>query len=254
LSFHDLPYLLAGALGSVTYDFSSTLEGTITPNASELPVYDVVVRHGAGTSMPITFIDTQINSLKMSLVSNAVLTATVDLVGIDYSLTDAVTGEQAMDTSILMYPSVLSSLKVGAIDLLTEVVSFDFTIANNISTDLSRLDGAGRIALIPGELNITGSFEAILSGDDPLTLKTADVGTELGNIEVIFQHPTDADDYIKLTFYNVYITSISHDVNDRGVVRVNVEFGAFKDASNDPLEVEFKNTAGSIYLPIKEEE
>ena len=240
VSIQNLVYLLIGALGNWS-------DGSITHHDSELPTYEVVVLHGSDNTMPMTFTGAKINNFKMSLVSNAVLTASIDLVGLSYDTESVSLGTpEAMDTTNLLYPSTLDTLTIGGVSVLDDVTSFDFTINSNISTDLSKLDGSGRIALIPGELNVTGTFEAIIDTDDPLGLKSADVGTPLDTIVVTFS----ATDSTVLTFQNVYVTSITHDVNDRGVLKVSVEFSAFKSGADNPLVVTYTNNNSKIYVPL----
>lgn len=236
VSFHNIVWLLTGALGSL----DTTLD-EITPNSSALPTFDIYVRHGSGSLMPMKFTGAKFNNFSMDLVSNAVLTASIDVVGLSYSTDDVGATVTDMVTDHLFYPSSLSTFTIAGEDVLDDVTSFNFAINNNFSTDLSKLDGSGRIALVPGELAITGSFEAIIDSSDPLGLKSKDIGDELTNgIGITFT--STASDTVTFTFNNVYITNISHDVSDRGVLKYSIDFQAFQSGTTPPLKVSYSGT------------
>jgi len=229
------PYLMYSVLGKISTWYDG--DATISHASKELPMFDIYIRHGSNTSDNfLKFTKMQVNSLKFNFASNAVTTVSLDFNGISYDTnvdSSNVPPYKDLTDAVYVFPTALNRLSTAFVlngndyALLDKITSFDLSIVNNLSTDLTSLDGSGRLAVVPAALEVTGSFEFLLPNDSSFfqDIKALDVGSRLidDNTAMEISLLIDGKTHT-INLYNMYITSISHDVNDRGVLRLNVEF------------------------------
>jgi hypothetical protein len=265
VNYQNLPWLIYAALGS---HLVATGTDVILDSNNELPSYRFFVRHGPTGGKIVEFRDALINSLRLTWASNAIMTASVDIVGlvenldsptlpspIDYGvgeattnqntllfpkhfLKDTITGDTSIDACGLYYTEALT------VELLQYALDLEFTIDNGIDVDAYALDSSGRLVAVPGELSISGSTSLLVSPDNAnfyAHLKAADIGTRWEKLWLtIMKNPSAVPASIlwhHLQLNNLYIVDISHDIADRGKVAYDIDFEAKHDPSKSPLDM-----------------
>lgn len=261
LSKEQIAYLMYAALGAVNtlnntspaYEFGHTTDN--------LPKYDVYIQHGDTSTNTYKFLNQSINNFRISLATNSIMTASFDMVGegvynnVDGSAIETVTFDTPdvnLDNITYIFPSALSgfSVKGGAVDVFDYVTAFDFTVANNVSTDLYKIDASKRIAIESGELNVTGNLEVLVpaavvtGGEDTIfeLVDELDVGSELGTITI------GIDSNLSIIFRNCYVSSVSHDVTDRAVLRYSIDFQSVQEGTTSPMAFQIISSLPSNYV------
>lgn len=323
--FENLPVFLYAALGDISFTAASGDTPNVRlvlPNNSTIPVYDIVVQHGAGGGGKYIykFQNIYANSFRFSVNGGAPLAATVDWVGMSWaelSSTPAVSTE--INKNVVLFPSKLTGLiwkAASDVDLLDYATTVEFTINNNVAADNYKLDASGRFAVVPGEFGLTGTLE-IITPDETDTVVTGilqgkDIGDNIpdiwikysdidrsetatsdssGNItldvldaETIYkvvdasdestEYTITSTDYenntltisatnanvivygkasIIIKLQNLYVTTISHDVNDRGNIVHRLDFQAALDPSRGgteqhPIVVDLSNAGYLLHI------
>jgi hypothetical protein len=210
-------WLMYGALGKVISAWEIGLgggtytAGTIIPSDGDLPEFSIYIRHGSTADMSYQFDNCVVNSFRMAFSSNALLTASIDWAGknqnpdgtgVDFTASDfvAYSSDQVLvcpiriGTEITHYNDVVWTGDGGlstSFNLLPYTTGLEFTINNNLDTDTNALNASGRLAIISGELSVTGSLTILLpnanADDDDINafhefLRDMDVGTYFGDI------------------------------------------------------------------------
>lgn len=243
LTTQNFGVLFYAALGDI-----STSGLIITPTVDDLPIYDIFIRHGSTNDMLYKFSSQKVNSMRLSFTSNGILTASFDFAGLTWeavSTLPAASVDKALTAgNTILCPAALNSLKVNDINVMDTATGLEFTIANNLDTDTNALDASGRLAVLTGELSVTGSITFITprSGSLFTLLKTLDIGDELGDIEIGIGSATDS-----ILLKNVYVTQPVHDITDRGKVAFRVDFQAVQDGTVPPITV---NLVAGMYYPL----
>ena len=222
----------------------------ITPSSDDLPVYDVYIRHGSTNDMIYKYESQRVNSLRVAFTSNGLLTASIDMAGLDWSVhsgaVPTTTPQLLLSTAnTILCPAALTSLTVGGLGVMNFATGLEFTIANNLDTDTNALDASGRLTVITGELAVTGSITFLIPRDDATgvftLLKSLDIGDELGDIVIGVLGDADA-----ISLQNVYVTQPVHDITDRSKVAFRVDFQAVQDGTTPPITV---NMVAGMYVP-----
>ena len=286
-------WLMYGALGEVNdvegigTGSSLLVPGKIIPSSGKLPEFSIYIRHGSTADMSYQFDNCVINSFRMAFSSNALLTASIDWAGknqnpdgtgVDFTASNfvAYSSDQVLicpiriGTDITHYNDVIWTGVGGlstSFNLLPYTTGLEVTINNNLDTDTNALNASGRLAIMSGELSVTGSI-TLLMPDSTTTdvdidefykfLRNMDVGTYLGDIEVkIFKtmdsaSPAEGDtdyEYYILTLGNLYTTQPVHDITDRGKLVYRIDFQATADPADVlsgkteyPIQLEYINT------------
>lgn len=235
------------ALGSYT---GTANAGTITPTTDDLPVYDVYVRHGSSNYMIYKYESQRVNSLRLAFTSNGLLTASIDMAGLTWSVHSGAvptTSPQLLlsTANTILCPAALAGLTMGGLGIMDFATGLEFTIANNLDTDTNALDASGRLSVITGELAVTGSLTLLVPSDDETgvftQLVSLDIGDELGDIVIGILSDDDA-----ISLQNVYVTQPVHDITDRGKVAFRIDFQAVQDGTTPPMTV---NLVPGMYVP-----
>jgi len=238
VNFHLMPMMMYSVLGATS--------GTnIIPSDNKLPTYEVGVQHGASASPKITqFSDVLVNSLRFTWASNAIMTASFDIVGLVEAGSPAMpdTNVKNLTNNILLFPARFirsgtgqSELKFDsggdAVKLLDYALDFEFSIDNGIDVDTYALDASGRLTLVPGELAVTGSTTLLVpaTGELRANLDALTIGSEWPWITLGIDNGATERHVIKLQ--NIYIQDISHDIADRGKVAYDIDFVAVFDGT-----------------------
>jgi len=238
--------------GIVFYSALGSISGTdITPTVDDLPVYDVYVRHGSSNDMIYKYESQRVNSLRLAFTSNGLLTASIDMAGLTWSVHSGAvptTSPQLLlsTANTILCPAALTGLTMGGLGIMDFATGLEFTIANNLDTDTNALDASGRLSVITGELAVTGSLTLLVPSDDETgvfaQLVSLDIGDELGDIVIGILSDADA-----ISLQNVYVTQPVHDITDRGKVAFRIDFQAVQDGTTPPMTV--KLTTG-MYNPV----
>lgn len=248
LSFENMLYLMYSALGRYTEVTDTVARPIVFPTSDELPTYDVYIQHGAADySLEYKFANQKVNNFRITLASNSILTASIDMVGTGQSKTARTTAEDVGLNSTYMCPASISGITVdeivdplsgetfdasGDLNLLDALSGLDLTIANNIDTDTNKLDASGRMGTIPGELSVTGSMDLVLTTDIKSNVESLDIGDHWDAVYIHLAQPDDSptiDYYLHLR--NMYFTSVSHNIDGRGKVTVSLDFQCAYDTS-----------------------
>lgn len=249
LSFENMIYLMYSALGRYKEVTDDIIDRPIVfPTSDELPTYDVYIQHGAADySLEYKFANQKVNNFRMTLASNSILTASIDMVGTAQSKTARTTADDVDLSSTYMCPASISGITAdetiatigdetfdvsGDLNLLDALSSLDLTIANNIDTDTNKLDASGRMGTIPGELSVTGSMELVLTTDIQSNVDSLDIGDHWDAVYIHLAQPDDSptiDYYLHLR--NMYFTSVLHNIDGRGKVTVSLDFQCAYDTS-----------------------
>jgi hypothetical protein len=259
LSKEQIAYLMYGALGAIDALDNTAPTYTISHTTDNLPKYDVYIQHGDTSTNTYKFLNQSINNFRISLASNSIMTASFDMVGegvynnVDGSGIETVTfatPDVNLDNITYIFPSVLDGFSVKSISVFDYVTAFDFTVANNISTDLYKIDASKRIAIESGELGVTGNVEllipaaSITGGEDTILelVDELDVGSELNNILI------SLGDNMNIVFRNCYVSNVSHDVTDRAVLRYSIDFQSVQEGTTSPMAFQITSTIPDNYV------
>ena len=218
LTVENFGILFYAALGSIS-------TGTIIPSDDDLPVYDIYIRHGNDTNMIYKYESQRVNSMRLSFASNAVLTASIDWAGFTWSKVGslpAATHELSAGNTIIC-PLALSDVELDSTSILTAVTGIEFTISNGLDTDTNSLNAGGRLAVITGELSITGSLTFLVpkTGTIYNKLIDLDIGDKIADALSIHLWSSSSD---AIVLNNVYATSVAHDITGREKVAFRVDF------------------------------
>jgi len=249
-----VPMIFYGALGSHTSSGNGTdsaIVHTITPSADGVPAFEIFVRHYTDTGYQYKITDAVMNSLRVSLATDAPWSGTIDWIGISWAAdnTDLSSPDYDIESESvdILFSSHLTTFTMGSIDMTNYTTSLEFTIANNIEADRFKLDGSGRFAVLPGDLEITGTLTVIMpESSDSLgsTLKSLDIGSTLNKITVKYASVDEgqsAADEVQIDLQNIYVTGLAHDVNSRGAIEFRIDFMCVKDGSTEPIVVTATN-------------
>jgi len=249
-----VPMIFYGALGSLTSDGDGSTDPiihTVTPSATGIPAFDIFVRHYTDTGYQYKISGAVMNSLRVSLATDTPWSGTIDWIGLSWAedSTDLSTLDYDIESESvdIIFQPHLKTFTMGSVDMLNYTTSLEFTIANNIEADRFKLDGSGRFAVLPGDLEITGTLTVIMpESTDSLgsTLKSLDVGDTLNTITIEYANTDEgqsADDSVKIELQNIYVTGLAHDVTSRGAIEFRIDFMCVKDGSTEPIVVTATN-------------
>jgi hypothetical protein len=195
----------------------------------------------------------------------------------------AFTSAQAFICPIKIGTSILlsnSGSSLSSYNILPFTTALELTISNGLDTDTNALDASGRLAILSGELSITGSLTLLIpkhtSGTDVNLdnfnelLASLDVGDLLAGRLSVYLYKEEIlgvgdqnKEFYELDLHNVYATQPVHDVTERGKVAYRVDFQCVTDPTrvaetlallDEPLVVRYwedtTDPANKMYFPI----
>jgi len=237
-----LPYYFLGVLGA-----KDASKPVIYPSPDYLFDYNVFVEHGSAASLRMEARRVKFNSLRVSFASDGVMSGTVDFAGLKYvNASGTLSGTTAFaDSANFIFPQKLAAINKiitesdpiettdwdAGIDMIPYLNSIEFTIANNLSTDLNKLDASGRMAVTGGEFAVTGTIEIVLDDEDTLGIGAADIGTNWKAIAIKVADSSGST-YHYIVLRNIYFTSLTHDISDRGAITISADFQCVYNASD----------------------
>lgn len=143
----------------------------------------------------------KVASLAMSIGGDGELTSTIALEGADVQYPDAPYNANAPLAEMVRIDMFQVCLKMGGLPV-AEATAFDFTIANNLQTDLYGIcSGGTRIEIPAGVMGVTGNITTMFR--DKKYLQMAKNGEEL-TFELTLEH--DAGNKIVFTFPEVQLS------------------------------------------------
>ena len=161
--------------------------------------------------MTYQFDNCVINTFRMSFSSNALLSASIDWAGkrqnpdgtgVDFTSSNFVSFDSTqvficplrLGTAITHYNGDLWAAPLStSFNLMPYATALELTISNNLDTDTNALNASGRLAILSGELSVTGSLTVLMPNADAVDddinafhefLGDMDVGTYFGDIVI----------------------------------------------------------------------
>lgn len=167
-----------------------------------------------------------------------------------------------------------SGKTLSSFNVLPYTTGLELTIANNLDTDTNALNAGGRLAIISGELAVTGSITFLVPKPDGVVdnfislLDDLDIGDLFASSIVIKLYKTvsassgegdsDYENYL-IALRNVYTTQLVHDITDRNKIAYRVDFQAVANKTSSgygeyPITVHYiKDDSGVdnvMYFPV----
>lgn len=244
ISIENFLYLMYSALGTYKEVTDTTDFPVVYPSINALPTYDVYIQHGATDyTLQYKFLNQKVNNFRMTLASNSILTASIDMVGTSQEKLGSIVEPDVALSSTYVCPAKLTNagytpsvtkateaFNDTGTDMLGALSSFDLTIANNIDTDTNKLDASGRMGTIAGELSVTGSMDFILNDTIQSDLESLDIGSRWDAVYLTLDNASpDITYYLHLR--NMYFTSVTHNIDSRGKLTVSVDFQCANDST-----------------------
>jgi len=266
LDFVAIPWLFYAILGKMNLTKATKYTATITRSNSFLPVFNVSVSHGG--SLNTVFKNCKANSLRFSIASDAIAGITLDVVGMQYingTYPSSLSRNLDNVTPSFLFPGKFDdsssvTIHYGSDDVQISMgnylSSLEFTINNNLGTDLYKIAGDQRIAVPEGEFAISGTIEFLIPigdvvGDNHVLVKdvflSLDVGSLIPELELTY---TDLPNTFKINMKSLQATGVSHDISDRGILKLSVDFVGYDDGSNEMITVEASIASTSFIKPF----
>jgi len=266
LDFIAIPWLFYTVLGKMDLAKTTTYNVKITRSNSFLPVFNVFVSHGG--SLNTVFKNCKANSLRFSMASDAIAGITLDVIGMQYltgSYPSSLSRDLGSVTPSFIFPGKFSDTSLITINYASDDVSIsigdylsslEFTISNNLGTDLYKIAGDQRIAVPEGEFAISGTIEFLIPigdvvGDNHVLVKdiflSLDVGSLIPELLLIY---TALPKIFRIIMNNLQVTGVSHDISDRGILKLSVDFVGYDDGVNEMITVEADINSSSFIKPF----
>lgn len=198
-------------------------------------------------------------------------------VGFPSELLESFTSDQVFICPLKIGTDILltnTAKSLTAFNILPYTTSLELTIANGLDTDTNSLNAGGRLAILSGELSVTGSITVLVPTPDGTVdnffslLDSLDIGDLFANALTLHLYKTVSEatgegdatyEMYAITLWNVYVTQPVHDVTDRNKIAYRVDFQAVANKAETgyaeyPITVHYDedNVPGSevMFFPI----
>lgn len=255
----SMPYFASLALGSVSSAtvVDSAYIHTITVQNTNVSARTATVTVKEGGTQTVQYLNCVCNSLNVE-VSDDYASATAELIG-GFPGTDTITESYVSETEMAYHNTSIkfgTSLSNAAGNSATPLKSFKININNNIQIDEAFLSGANTITagmLIPGRLQITGSYSLAFDGTTELAkyqanTKNAAIITMTGALIGVSTAET-----IQFKLGRLILNKPPMQYNVDGLVILNQEFEVEYEATDKEISIlitnAVSNASGTTYSP-----